>query len=332
MCTSVALLTVLLPPRSASAADIVVSGALERLLGTSIFVRLADDRLIDARLPPTTDLAAETIATHYSLGDQVEITCKSIQTVYDQDMALHQHLELKKLKLLRRASQEGLAQVVARLSRQGGANLLKHSAVASPKDTPATAEALLEHVRRVNLDFAANLPNFVGNTWKRDRHALYHLLLAAKDWRNVDVIESEVTFRGGRRTGICSNQAMESAFLEIPGPILWGVFLHRGGTKQHGMAVEHGGVTNVLRNHRLAQTVRAHQHEVASFAKKIERQSALNNIAFDLERPRPIEVGDGLEGLDAAEAQTPLQGAAGAFGGFRLDGLVRGSDERSSGS
>src|SRR5580658_296087 len=107
------LLIALLPLRSAFAADAVLSGTLERELDASIFVRLADGRLIDARLPRTADLSAGTIADHYNLGDQVEIACKPIPAVYDKAVGLHQHLELEKLKRIRAASAEERAQALA---------------------------------------------------------------------------------------------------------------------------------------------------------------------------------------------------------------------------
>ena len=40
----------------------------------------------------------------------------------------------------------------------------------------------------------------------------------------------------------------------------------RGGAKQHGMTGQHGGVADVLRDHGLAQTVAAHQDEIAGLA------------------------------------------------------------------
>jgi len=152
----------------------------------------------------------------YNLADRVQITCKTIQTVYDQDLALHQHLELKKLKRLRPASQEEQAQALARLSRQGGANRLKYIAAARPAKTPAAAEALSEHVRQVNLDFAANLPNFVAD----EIGERYNTSLASKDWRYVDTIESEITFRGSRasREHVRWNgKSWNRPFTELPG-------------------------------------------------------------------------------------------------------------------
>src|SRR5580692_12201875 len=84
------------------------------------------------------------------------------------------------------------------------------------------------------------------------------------------------------------------------------------------MTGQHGGVSDVLSDHRLAQTVAAHQDEIACFTKKLQGQRALDDVAFDLGGPGPIEVGHGLESLDAADPQAPLQAAARAFGSFRL--------------
>jgi hypothetical protein len=222
-CIPFALLTaLLLPPRRAFAADAVLPGALERLADGSIFIRLADGRLIDARLPHTADLAAESIAAHYSLADQVEITCKPIHAVYNQEMALHQHLELQKLKRLRPASPEERAQVLEHLARERGANLLKDSGAPFRPDTSAEAGALLAHVRQVNLEFVANLPNFVADeTGKR-----YTATLTSKDWRYVDTIESQITFRSGqasREQIRLNSKAWDRLFLDLPGTT-WGVF------------------------------------------------------------------------------------------------------------
>ena len=87
------------------------------------------------------------------------------------------------------------------------------------------------------------------------------------------------------------------------------------------MTGQHGGVTDVLGDHRLAQTVAADQDEVAGFGKKVQRQSALDDVAFDLGGPGPIEVGHGFESLDAGRPQSPFQTAARAFGGFCLGEL-----------
>ena len=87
------------------------------------------------------------------------------------------------------------------------------------------------------------------------------------------------------------------------------------------MPGQHGGVADILGDHRLAQAVAAHQDEVAGFVQKVQRQRALDDVAFDLGGPGPIEIGHGFEAFDAAEAQAPLQAAAGAFGDFGLGQL-----------
>src|SRR5271156_3380752 len=84
------------------------------------------------------------------------------------------------------------------------------------------------------------------------------------------------------------------------------------------MTGQHCSVSDVLSDHRLAQTVAAYQDEIACFAKKIQGQRALDDIAFDLGGPGPIEVRHGLESLDATDPQPPLQATARAFGGFCL--------------
>ena len=221
-CISLAQLVILALPGGTFAANVVVSGSLERVVSGSIFVRLADDRLIDARLAPGGDLAAANIVAHYNLADQVQITCGVTTPFYDPALGLHQFLELKKLKRLRPASPESLALVKARLSRQPGANLLKGGEW-QPAAHTAEAQALLERVRKVNLGFAENLPNFaVDETGKRSTAPL-----TARDWQYLDTIESELTFRGGqaRREHIrVDGKPWDRPFADIPGPGLWGVF------------------------------------------------------------------------------------------------------------
>src|SRR6266568_7387301 len=84
------------------------------------------------------------------------------------------------------------------------------------------------------------------------------------------------------------------------------------------MPGEHCGVSDILSDHRLAQTVAAYQDEVAGFPKKIQRQRTFDDVAFDLGWPGPIEVGHGLESFDAADPEPALQAATRAFGGFCL--------------
>ena len=77
-------------------------------------------------------------------------------------------------------------------------------------------------------------------------------------------------------------------------------------------------MSDILGDHRLAQTVPADQDEIARFSQKIQSKCAFNEVAFDLGGPGPIEVGHRFEALNAAETQSPLQAAARTFGGFGL--------------
>ena len=89
------------------------------------------------------------------------------------------------------------------------------------------------------------------------------------------------------------------------------------------MAGQHGGVADVLGDHRFAQTVAADQDQVAGFGEEVQREGAFDNVAFDLGGPGPIEVGHGLELLDADDAQAALQAAVRALGGFGLRQLFQ---------
>ncbi len=87
-----ALLVVVSLPVSAK--DVVLAGRLEGVTRTSISIRMADGRAVDAVLPAG-------IAGPYSAADQVEITCAPAKTVYDAQAALHFHLLVKSLRLVR---------------------------------------------------------------------------------------------------------------------------------------------------------------------------------------------------------------------------------------
>ena len=84
------------------------------------------------------------------------------------------------------------------------------------------------------------------------------------------------------------------------------------------MACQHGSVTDVLSDHRFAQPVASDQDEIAGFGHKIQRQGTFNDVAFDPGRPRPFEIGHGLEALNTGEPKTALEAAARAFGDLLL--------------
>jgi hypothetical protein len=208
-------LAFLLQPCRGFAADLDFSGALERLAHESISVRLADRRIIDARLPNTALLTWEKLAARYSLGDQVQISCKRIQPVVEEDISRYQFLELTKLRFLRKASRAELSQMLQLPLWREEVNLLPRteasvSADKSPGNKPpnnkpidappitagsvGAAHTKLEHAREVNLDYVANMPNFVadeiGKRYTGDSKSA--------QWRYLDTIETEITFKGNR--------------------------------------------------------------------------------------------------------------------------------------
>ena len=71
----------------------------------------------------------------------------------------------------------------------------------------------------------------------------------------------------------------------------------------------------------LPKPLRPTRTRLRASRKKVQRQRALDDVAFDLGGPGPIEVGHGLEAFDAADPQAALQAAARAFGDFRFDQL-----------
>jgi hypothetical protein len=181
------------------AADLSFSGTLERVGRESLSIRLADRRVIDARLPNTSSLAGGPIAAQYKIGDQVRLTCKPIRPVWEASTSTYQSLELTKMLLVQRPSPEELAKMLEYPFREGE-NLLRGpaAAVSLPKlegDTPHTnGDTLLGHAREVNLEHASKMPNFVADeTAKR-----YIADRRSPDWRYVDAIESEITFTGNR--------------------------------------------------------------------------------------------------------------------------------------
>jgi hypothetical protein len=221
-------LVLVFQPCGGLAADLNFSGSLQRVGHQSVSVRLADRRVIDARLPNTALLTAEKIAAQYKMGDQVEIACKPIQPVWEEETARLQSLELTRLRFLREARPDELAQIPAPRSSSENVNLLSRPTAATSKipDSPATnavADGKLEHAREVNLEYASNMPNFVADeTAKR-----YTSSSASADWRYLDTIETEITFKGSsavrqqiRRNG----KPWERPFQALPGFKWYGGF------------------------------------------------------------------------------------------------------------
>ena len=221
-------LVLVLQPCGGWAADLNFSGSLQRVGHQSISVRLADHRVIDARLPNTARLTAAKLAVEYKFGDQVQISCKAIPPEWEEETARLQSLELTQLRFLREPRPEELSQIPAAWPWSEEINLLRRPTVAAPKlpDSPATnavADGRLEHAREVNLAYASNMPNFVADeTAKR-----YTGNARSTEWRHLDTVETEITFKGSlavrqqiRRNG----KPWERPFQALPGFKWYGGF------------------------------------------------------------------------------------------------------------
>jgi hypothetical protein len=93
------------------------------------------------------------------------------------------------------------------------------------------------------------------------------------------------------------------------------------------VAGEHGGVRDVLGDHRLPEPLRRDEDDVVGLLHEVEGDSALDGLAVDALRPGPVEVGHRLEPAELATAEAPFETAAGAVLGLNprdvLEDLVR---------
>ncbi len=174
------------------------TGGLERVGDQSISVKLPDRRVIDAMLPNAPPLASPAVAAQYKMGDQVEITCKPIPPVWEAATSRFQSLEVTAMRFVRRPAPEEVLGMLEAKSREGK-NLLQRPAVpvTAPDraaDSGAPGGRKLEHARSVNLDYAANMPNFVADEIARR----YRSTSQSPRWRPYDTVEDEITFRGRR--------------------------------------------------------------------------------------------------------------------------------------
>jgi hypothetical protein len=169
------------------------AGGLERVGDQSISVKLADRRVIDAMVGN-----AESIAAKYRMGDEVEIQCKPIAPVWEAATSRFQSLEVTAIRFLQRPSPEEVGKMLEARPREGK-NLLDQPDVplAEPNrevDLNAPGGKELENARRVNLEYVANMPNFVADeVAKRFRSTA-----RSPGWSRYDTVESEITFRGRR--------------------------------------------------------------------------------------------------------------------------------------
>ena len=184
-------------PKPAITADLSFSGTLERLGTGSISIRVPDRRVIDAMLPNTTELNSDALALLYRMGDQVEVACKTIPPLWEQSTGRYQSLEVTAMRLIQRPSPLQLASLLGGVPFREGRNLLQQPVLPAPPpsrgpDRNAPGGPELEHARRVNLDYAANMPNFVAD----EKAKRYRMAPGSSIWRDFDTVESEITFTG----------------------------------------------------------------------------------------------------------------------------------------
>jgi hypothetical protein len=215
------LILCLLPPGHAFAVGITFSGTLERVGNGSLSVRLADRRVIDAALLSRPGLDSGAVAAQYRLGDQLEIACQPIQPLWEQETARYQYLEVIAIRLIRRPSPEELATLFGGVPFREGTNLLERPPAEPPTpsqgpDSNAPGGPELAHARKVNLEYAAHMPNFVAD----ERAKRYRKGPGSSSWRDFDTVESEITFRGNHaaRQGIRrSGKPWDQPFEALPG-------------------------------------------------------------------------------------------------------------------
>ena len=214
------LASLLLLPGRGFQAGMSFTGALERVGDQSISVKLADRKVIDAMLPNTPALGSTAIAAQYKMGDEVEIQCSPIEPVWEEATSRFQSLEIRAIRFLRRPSPEQVSHLVDTRPLEGK-NLLRRPSVAAsmpnrPTDSDAPGSRELEEVRRINLKYAATMPNFVADeTAKRFRSTS-----RSPGWSRYDTVESEITFRQQRpiRQQIRRNgKSWDQPFGALPG-------------------------------------------------------------------------------------------------------------------
>jgi len=160
-----AVLLVLSPDRGV-ATDVSFSGRLERVGNESISIRLIDRRVICAMLPSTPPLSVETIAAQYRVGDQVEITSKPIQPVWEKGTSRYQYLEVTMIRLLGRPSPEELGKILEAIPFREGEILLERpdyggSAPKRTLDLSGPGSREFEHARRINFEYVAHMPGYL---------------------------------------------------------------------------------------------------------------------------------------------------------------------------
>ena len=190
-----------------SASAIVASehfaGYLDRLTNNAITIQQADGVAISALLPREAEGAVQAIAIQCAFGDQIVISCRHIQPVYDPDAGRYQTLEMSGLQRVRGATLQEMSTIALSHGWSAGGNLLKtpdrpHASTpvaagnANNGDDRAQSEIAL--AREINLEVGSRLPNFIADETAR----VYMSSSERKDaWRFEYAVEAEVTFDHG---------------------------------------------------------------------------------------------------------------------------------------
>lgn len=83
------------------------------------------------------------------------------------------------------------------------------------------------------------------------------------------------------------------------------------GADDHAVARVQGAVGEIPEDHRLAHAVGAEEDDVGAFGHEIQGEELVDEGTVDLARPRPVEVGEGLEGTNASEVAPMREASAG---------------------
>ncbi len=192
----------------------VFPGALVRVGRESLTLRLAGGECVDAAIGASGEFGATDIAARFRLADQVRIEYTRTKPVYDSEAALHLHVALKNIELVRAATSREQSQEVAVPSWGSESNLLSVPASLKPVTAAArdSAMAELERVRKVSLDRFQKRPNFVADEITRR----YRSEGVGEEWRLLDTLESVIAVKDGgisreniRRNGKPFNQPPE---------------------------------------------------------------------------------------------------------------------------
>ncbi|HLK68177.1 MAG TPA: hypothetical protein VKU19_32310 [Bryobacteraceae bacterium] len=186
------LLLFLTVAASSAPRSLTFTGDMQRLTDGSISIRLSDGRIIEARAAAAHgDLSPYSLAKRYKVGDVVEITCEPIPGVFDEHIGRRLVLELKKLRFVREPAPEERAQSLMCKAWRQPPNLLESESQPA-KAAAASLSPPLDEIRTHILQFIAEMPNFVADEVAQRYVSTSH----PPDWRPVDTIQSEITFKG----------------------------------------------------------------------------------------------------------------------------------------